>query len=127
MLYLKIGIVVFLLIFVGAFVYQNYNQLSQEVTIHIPPFRKALGPSPMIIYFCLAFLLGMLLSGLPLLLLTYKNTSVLKKQSRIIESLKNEIHQLQLVNSSLSSSSGNDIQGPEAEEEEEAGPRENLE
>jgi TRAP-type C4-dicarboxylate transport system permease small subunit len=101
MLYVKIVFVILVIVFVGMFVYQNYGELSKEVTMHIPPMKKSLGPSPMILYFSFALFIGMILTGFPLLIMVIKNAARVKKQNRIISSLKNEISQLQLVNRNL--------------------------
>lgn len=119
MLYLKIGFVILLIIFVGTFVYQNYSELSNEIVMRIPPLKKPLGPSPMILYFSLSLFVGMLLTGFPLFIMLIKSSSLIKKQARTINSLKNEISQLQLVQKSLSEDydSSSDYQGEKPSEE----------
>lgn len=116
MIYLKIGIVILLLIFVGTFVYQNYGELSQDVSIRIPPMRTALGPSPMILYFSIAILFGIILAGLPFMLIALRSSAIIKKQRRLIASLEEELSQLQLVNENISPNT--DLESEEEEEPE---------
>ncbi len=106
MLYLKVGFVLLIIVFVGVFVYKNYAELSKEITMYIPPVRKPLGPSPMILYFSFSLVVGMILTGFPLLIMAIKNAAIIKKQKRMIDSLKNEISQLSLVNQNLHPAGG---------------------